>query len=146
MALLELFTDGAKKGDGFGGWGCILRWGDVERELYGGEPDSTNNRMEMMGVIEGLNSLTRDGLEIHIVTDSQYTLKGSTEWRDGWERRGWRTGEGDPIKNLDLWMEMYALLDRHTVTWEWVKGHKGHPENERADALANKGVEWARQQ
>jgi len=146
MSRLELYTDGARKGDKVGGWGCLIRWGNVEKELFGGERDTTNNRMEMMGVIEGLHALTRTDLDILITTDSQYVMKGATEWRRGWIGRGWRTGEGEPVKNKDLWIEMYSLLDQHNVEWKWVKGHKGHPENERADALANKGVDWARQQ
>lgn len=146
MSTVELFTDGARKQDKVGGWGCLIRYGRHTKEIFGGERDTTNNRMEMMGVIEGLRALTRDGLTIHIVTDSQYVLKGATEWHQGWIRRGWVTGEGEPVKNRDLWEEMLELMDYHEeVTWEWVKGHKGHPENERADALANLGVIKARQ-
>lgn len=146
MPVLELYTDGARKGDKVGGWGCLLRFGGREREMFGGEPDTTNNRMEMMGVIAGLQALTRIGLTVHITTDSQYVLKGATEWADGWIRRGWKTGEGEPVKNKDLWVTLLELLDEHEqVTWQWVKGHKGHPENERADALANKGVDETRQ-
>lgn len=146
MTTVELFTDGARKGDMVGGWGCLLRFGERTKEIYGGERGTTNNRMEMMGVIEGLLALTRDGLAIHIVTDSQYVLKGATEWRAGWERRNWKTQEGEPVKNMDLWQELHELLDRHHVTWEWVKGHKGHAGNERADALANLGVLKAREE
>jgi ribonuclease HI len=147
MTTLELFTDGARKGDKAGGWGCILRYGNVVKEIYGGELDTTNNRMEMMAVIEGLATLKRGCAEVLITTDSQYVLKGATEWMAGWKRRKWLTQEGEPVKNKDLWLELDALLKEHTkVTWKWVKGHKGHVENERADALANKGVEWARKQ
>lgn len=146
MSTLELFTDGSHKADHVGGWGCILRWGDKVREMYGGERDTTNNRMEMMAVIQGLSALTRDGVKVHITSDSQYVIKGCTEWRDGWVRRKMHNSNGEPVKNPDLWRELWALVDRHDVTWQWVKGHKGHPENERADALADMGVTWARQQ
>lgn len=147
MATVEMFTDGARKGDMVGGWGCLIRYGRHTKEIFGGERDTTNNRMEMMGVIEGLRALTRDGLTIHIVTDSQYVLQGATEWYRGWIKRGWLTGEGEPVKNRDLWEEMLDLLDLHDkVTWQWVKGHQGHPENERADALANLGVIKARKE
>lgn len=141
MATVELFTDGARKGDKVGGWGCLIRYGKHTKEIFGGEPDTTNNRMEMMGVIEGLRALTRNGLKIHIVTDSQYVLQGATDWIHGWRRRGWKTGAGEDVKNKDLWVDLMYEIDCHEeVTWHWVKGHKGHPENERADALANLGV------
>lgn len=146
MPVLELYTDGARKGDKVGGWGCVIRYGTYEKELSGGEADTTNNRMEMLGVIEGLAALTRTGLTVHITTDSQYVIKGITEWMPGWIRRGWKTGDGEPVKNKDLWQEMVTLLNEHdAVTWQWVKGHNGHPENERADALANRGVDETRQ-
>lgn len=144
--VLELFTDGARKGDGYGGWGALLRYGDVEKQIFGGEPDTTNNRMELMAVIEGLKALNRGDLHICITTDSQYVIKGATEWMDGWMRRKWRTSEGEPVKNKDLWQELYFWMQQHRqIEWEWVRGHTGHPENELADQLANEGVVWARQ-
>jgi ribonuclease HI len=147
MAIVELFTDGARKGDKVGGWGCLIRYGKHIKEIFGGELDTTNNRMEMMGVIEGLRALTRNGLKVHIVTDSQYVIKGITEWMDGWVRRKWKTLEGEDVKNKDLWLDLVDEIEAHEeVTWQWVKGHKGHPENERADALANLGVIKARKE
>lgn len=146
MPTVELFTDGAfKKNDKVGGWGVLIRYGKHTKELCDGERDTTNNRMEMMAVIEGLRALTRRCEHIHITTDSQYVLKGATEWIEGWKRRNWKTGEGEPVKNRDLWEELDALLDEHEkVTWQWVKGHAGHPGNERADQLSNDGVDKVR--
>jgi ribonuclease HI len=138
--LIELFTDGACKGNpGPGGWGVLLRYGDTEKELCGGEKSTTNNRMEMLAVISGLEALTKPG-NVRIVTDSQYVLKGITEWMVGWKARGWKTAAKQPVKNVDLWQRLDAALASHKVEWKWVKGHAGHAENERADQLANKGI------
>ncbi len=134
--IVELFTDGACSGNpGPGGWGVVLRYKGVERELSGGEPHTTNNRMEMMAVIEGLAALTRPCV-VKVYTDSQYVQKGVTEWLRGWKARGWKTADRSPVKNEDLWRRIDEANARHQVTWLWVKGHAGHPENERADRLA----------
>ena len=139
-ARVEMYTDGACKGNpGRGGWGTLLRYGDQEKELYGGEPETTNNRMELMAVIEGLEALKRP-VRVRIVTDSQYVKNGITRWIAGWKRNGWRTASRQPVKNRDLWERLDALLQDHEVEWQWVRGHAGHPENERADALANRGA------
>lgn len=137
-----MFADGACKGNpgGRGGWGVLIQQGAASRELYGGVADTTNNRMELTAVIEGLAALP-PGSEVHIVTDSQYVQKGISEWIHGWKRRGWRTASGDPVKNQDLWVRLDAEAGRHRTSWEWVRGHNGHPENERADALANMGAD-----
>ncbi|MFM1859089.1 MAG: hypothetical protein RL133_589 [Pseudomonadota bacterium] len=140
MMEVELFTDGACKGNpGPGGWGALLRFGANERELCGGEMLTTNNRMELTAVIEGLNALTRP-CAVCIVTDSQYVKNGVEQWMDGWKRKGWKTAAGKPVANQDLWQALDSALAPHTVRWSWVKGHAGHPENERADELANRGV------
>lgn len=140
---VELFSDGACRGNpGPGGWGVILRAGEREREFWGGEARTTNNRMELQAVISGLQALRRD-CEVHIVTDSQYVMKGVTEWMAGWKRRGWQTASKAPVKNRDLWEQLDRELARHRVTWEWTRGHSGHPDNERADALANRGIDEA---
>ena len=141
---IDLFTDGACSGNpGPGGWGALLRLGDQEKELFGGEPDTTNNRMEMMAVIEGLRVLKRE-MRVRVHTDSQYVQKGITEWISGWKRRGWKTADKKPVKNVDLWQMLEREAARHQVEWFWVKGHAGHVDNERADALARRGVETAR--
>ncbi len=140
---IQVYTDGACKGNpGRGGWGALLRWNGEERELFGGEAATTNNRMELMAVIEALAALKRRS---HVVvhTDSQYVQKGITEWIHGWKARGWRTASKEPVKNVDLWKRLDEAAAQHDVEWMWVKGHAGHEGNERADALANKGVESA---
>jgi ribonuclease HI len=142
--MIEIFTDGACSGNpGPGGWGAILRKGATEKELFGGEILTTNNRMEMMAVIEALRAL-KGPVEAKVHTDSQYVQKGISEWIHGWKRRGWKTAAKDPVKNEDLWRELDRLAAQHDIEWIWVKGHAGHPENERADALARRGVDKAR--
>jgi ribonuclease HI len=137
---VSMYTDGACKGNpGPGGWGVLLRWGDHERELFGGEALTTNNRMELKAVIEGLKALKRVA-PVAIYTDSQYVRLGITEWVGQWKRRGWKTADRKPVKNVELWMELDALASRQPIRWHWVRGHAGHPENERADRLANRGV------
>ncbi len=136
MSEVEIFTDGACSGNpGPGGWGTIIRSKGVEKELSGGAKDSTNNRMEMMAVIMGLEALTRP-CDVKITTDSQYVMKGMQEWLPGWKRRYWKTAAKKPVKNVDLWQRMEKAAELHTLKWEWVRGHQGHLENERADELA----------
>jgi len=140
---VTIYTDGACKGNpGPGGWGAWLSTGEHEKELFGGERQTTNNRMELTAVIEALTSLKRS-CDITIYTDSEYVRKGITEWIHGWKTRGWKTADRKPVKNADLWQRLDALRDLHHVDWRWVKGHAGDPGNERADALANRGVEAA---
>jgi len=140
MAAVEIFSDGACKGNpGVGGWGALLRIGATEKELFGGEANTTNNRMELMAVIQALTALTRP-CEVMIHTDSQYVMKGMMEWIEGWKAKGWKTAAKQPVKNDDLWKTLDKLVAMHDVDWRWVKGHSGHPENERADQLANRGV------
>lgn len=137
---VEIWTDGACKGNpGPGGWGALLRFGEAEKELFGGEPLTTNNRMELMAVIQALRTLTRP-CEVIAHVDSRYVMNGVTSWIAGWKRNGWRTAAKKPVLNQDLWRELDAELARHEVRWEWVKGHAGDPGNERADDLANRGV------
>jgi ribonuclease HI len=137
---VHIWTDGACKGNpGPGGWGALLRHGRSEKELHGGEPETTNNRMELRAVIEALSALTRS-CQVVVHTDSQYVQKGMSEWLPGWKRRGWRTADKKPVKNADLWQQLDALVARHEVSWQWVRGHAGDPGNERADQLANLGV------
>ena len=139
--VVEMFTDGACRGNpGPGGWGAVLRYQGTEKELYGGEKETTNNRMELMAAIQGLESLTKS-CEVVLTTDSQYVMKGATEWMAGWKRKGWMTAARKPVKNVDLWQRLEKALAPHNVKWEWVRGHTGHPENERADVLANRGVD-----
>jgi ribonuclease HI len=138
--VVRIYTDGACKGNpGPGGWGALLRSGTHERELYGGDPATTNNRMELTAVIRALEALKRPS-RVEVYTDSEYVKKGITEWLAAWKRRGWKTADRKPVKNADLWRELEAAAGRHEVHWHWVRGHAGHPENERADALANRGV------
>ncbi len=138
---VELFTDGACRGNpGPGGWGALLRYNGVEKSLYGGEAETTNNRMELMAAIKGLEALTRRS-EVVLTTDSQYVRKGITEWIANWKRRDWRTADKKPVKNKDLWQQLDKLAETHDIDWRWVKGHSGHRENEIADQLANKGID-----
>ena len=135
-----IYTDGACKGNpGPGGWGAWLRWGAHEKELFGGEPGTTNNRMELTAVIEALALLKRR-TPVAIYTDSAYVKDGITTWIHGWKKRGWRTAGNAPVKNIELWQRLDTLVAQHSIAWHWVKGHSGDPGNERADALANKGV------
>ena len=141
---VELYTDGACKGNpGIGGWGVLLRSGQNEKELFGGELNTTNNRMEIMAVIQGLQALKRP-VEVTIYTDSQYVQKGISEWIASWRARGWKTANKKPVKNQDLWQTLDELVNQHHVSWQWIKGHSGHPDNERADQLANRGVDSVR--
>lgn len=136
-----LYTDGACKGNpGPGGWGALLRYRGREKAIWGGERDTTNNRMELRAVIQGLQALTRP-TAVTVVTDSRYVKNGMNQWIQNWKRNGWRTAAKKPVKNADLWRQLDALVQQHDVSWEWVKGHSGHPENERADELANRGIE-----
>ena len=136
-----LFTDGACKGNpGAGGWGVLLRYGEHEKELFGGEAQTTNNRMELTAVLSGLKTLNRP-CNVVICTDSQYVKNGMESWIHNWKKNGWKTAGRQPVKNADLWQQLDEQVARHRVRWQWVKGHAGHAENERADALANRGVE-----
>ncbi|MEN9419648.1 MAG: ribonuclease [Pseudomonadota bacterium] len=141
---VTIYTDGACKGNpGPGGWGAWLRSGEHERELWGGEAQTTNNRMELQAVIEALGALRRPSVvQLHV--DSEYVRNGITTWIHGWKRRGWRTADNKPVKNVDLWQRLEAACAPHRITWHWVRGHSGDPGNERADALANRGVDTAR--
>ena len=140
---IRIYTDGACRGNpGPGGWGVLLRYRGHEKTLHGGEPDTTNNRMELMAVIAGLGALKRDNathVEIH--TDSKYVQQGMQSWIHGWKKNGWRTSDKKPVKNADLWQRLDQLAQQFDVSWHWVKGHAGHPENEQADALANRGID-----
>ncbi len=139
--MVEIYTDGACKGNpGVGGWGAILRSGETEKELFGGVANTTNNRMEMTAVIEALRALSRS-CEAVVFTDSSYVQKGISEWIHSWKRNGWKTADKKPVKNADLWQTLDDLAKGHKIEWRWVKGHAGHPENERADQLANRGVD-----
>ncbi|MDY0071208.1 MAG: ribonuclease HI [Thauera sp.] len=144
MEAVEIYTDGACSGNpGPGGWGAILRWQGHEKEIFGGEPATTNNRMELLAVIRALDLLKRS-MTVQVHTDSQYVQKGISEWIEGWKTRGWKTASRTPVKNADLWQALDAARERHQVQWLWVKGHAGHVDNERADALARQGVEAVR--
>jgi ribonuclease HI len=138
---IEVYTDGACRGNpGPGGWGVLLRYNGVEKELWGGEPETTNNRMELMAAIRALEALNQE-CEVDLYTDSTYVRDGITRWMENWKRRGWKTANRKPVKNQDLWEELDAATARHCVRWHWVEGHAGHEGNERADALANRGVD-----
>ena len=140
MKCISAFTDGACSGNpGPGGWGVVLRSGDHEREIYGGEPATTNNRMELTAAIQALQAL-REACEVELTTDSTYVKDGITRWLHTWKTNGWKTAAKKPVKNQDLWEQLEAQTVRHAVDWKWVKGHSGHPDNERADALANLGM------
>jgi ribonuclease HI len=139
--VVRIYADGACKGNpGPGGWGAILQYGGTEKEIFGGEPGTTNNRMELTAVIRALEALTRPSV-VEVYTDSQYVQKGISEWLRDWKRRGWKTADKKPVKNRELWEELDRLQAQHRITWHWVRGHAGHPENERADRLANRGVD-----
>ena len=141
MKHVEIFTDGACRGNpGPGGWGALLRYGDVEREIFGGDPDTTNNRMELQAAIEGLKALS-SRCRVTLTTDSVYVKNGITTWLDGWKKKGWKTAARKPVKNVDLWQALDEQNQRHQVEWHWVKGHSGHRENEMADQLANRGID-----
>ena len=143
---VDIWTDGACKGNpGWGGWGALLKQGAHEKTLYGGEPDTTNNRMELMAVIQALKALKRR-CKVVVHTDSQYVQKGMMEWISNWKRRDWRTADKKPVKNADLWRLLDEQVGQHDLSWKWVKGHSGDPGNERADELANMGAEQARSQ
>lgn len=140
MSRVTLYTDGACKGNpGPGGWGVLLRWGSHSKELWGGEPGTTNNRMELTAAIEGLAALKRR-CEVDLYTDSQYVKNGVNQWMANWKRNGWRTSARKPVKNAELWRRLDELVNAHNVTWHWVRGHTGNPGNERADELANRGA------
>jgi ribonuclease HI len=142
--VIEIFTDGACRGNpGPGGWGTLLRYEDKERELYGYQADTTNNQMELMAAIQGLEALTRP-CQVVLTTDSKYVMQGITEWMAGWKRKGWKTAAGKPVKNLELWQRLDAATQAHQIDWRWVKGHSGHAENERVDQLANKAIDEQR--
>lgn len=141
---VTIYTDGACSGNpGPGGWGAVLIFGEREKDIHGGEPATTNNRMELQAAIEALNALTKP-CRVDLHTDSQYVRQGITSWLAGWKRNGWKTSAREPVKNADLWRALDDARSRHEVRWHWVKGHAGHPMNERADALARKGCENAR--
>lgn len=142
--VVDIFTDGACKGNpGIGGWGALMRIGSKEKELFGGETQTTNNRMELMAVIRALEALKRP-CHVRVHTDSVYVQKGISEWMANWKRNGWRTSARQAVKNADLWRELDEVAAKHKIKWLWVKGHAGHVENERADGLANRGVESVR--
>jgi ribonuclease HI len=143
MGEAVIYTDGACSGNpGPGGWGAVLRYGDVVKELHGGDPATTNNRMELMAAIQALEALTRPA-RVHMYTDSKYVLDGITKWLPGWQRNGWKTAAKQPVKNVDLWQRLVAAMAAHEVQWTWVKGHSGDPGNERADELARLGISEA---
>jgi ribonuclease HI len=143
MTEVVIYTDGAcSRNPGPGGWGAVLQWQGKERELYGSDPLTTNNRMELMAAIQALEALRRPAT-VSLHTDSKYLLDGITKWVDGWQRNGWKTAAKKPVKNDDLWRRLIEAMKPHDITWEWVKGHAGDPGNERADALARRGIEDA---
>ncbi len=139
--VVEMFTDGACRGNpGIGGWGDLLRYGGVEKSLFGGEAMTTNNRMELTAAIKGLEALTKS-CSVRITTDSKYVLTGITEWVSNWKQKNWKTANRKPVLNVELWKRLDALVELHQIEWHWVKGHSGHPENEIADQLANRGID-----
>lgn len=141
--VVHVWTDGGCRGNpGPGGWGAVLRFGEHERDLWGADTETTNNRMELTAAIEALEAL-REPCEVHLTTDSQYVRQGITEWIHNWRRRNWRTAAGKPVKNADLWKRLEHAAGRHHVHWHWTRGHVGHPENERADQLANRAMDEA---
>jgi len=141
MCEVEIFTDGACRGNpGPGGWGALLRYGGHEKELYGGDAETTNNRMELMAAIQAIESLTRP-CKVALTTDSVYVRSGITEWLPNWKKRGWKTAAKKPVKNQELWMALDEATQRHKIQWKWVKGHDGNPGNEEADELANRGID-----
>jgi len=141
LSKIEIFTDGACRGNpGPGGWGALLRAGKHQKELFGGEKETTNNRMELMAAIKALEAVKQPSV-IALTTDSQYVRKGITEWITGWKKKGWINSQRKPVKNADLWKLLDEQNQRHQVAWHWVKGHSGHPENEKADDLANRGID-----
>ncbi|MEH6782435.1 MAG: ribonuclease HI [Alcanivorax jadensis] len=141
MKQVIIFTDGACRGNpGPGGWGALLRYGTTEKTLFGGEPDTTNNRMELMAAIMALEALTAP-CQVVLTTDSRYVMDGITKWMANWKKRGWKSASRQPVKNADLWRRLDAACEKHTIEWQWVKGHSGHPENDKADALANRGID-----
>ena len=140
--MIEIYTDGACRGNpGPGGWGALLRYGSHEKELWGGEPQTTNNRMELTAVIEGLAALKSTQHPVTVTTDSRYVMDGITRWLPGWKKRGWKTASKQPVKNVDLWQRLDELAARYQIDWRWVKGHSGHRENEHVDQLANRGID-----
>ena len=139
--MVEAFTDGACRGNpGPGGWGVLLRFNGTEKRLCGGEAETTNNRMELMAVIQALESLSRE-CKVKVTSDSQYVLKGINEWMENWKKRGWKTSAKKPVKNVDLWQRLDKAREIHDIEWVWVRGHSGHSENEIADELANQGID-----
>ena len=141
MKVVEIFTDGACRGNpGPGGWGVLLRYNGTEKDLFGGEAHTTNNRMELLAAIRGLEAIS-ETCQIELTSDSQYVRKGITEWLTGWKAKGWKTAAKKPVKNQDLWKLLDEQAQRHSVNWHWVKGHSGHRENEMADKLANRGID-----
>ena len=141
MKSVVIYTDGACRGNpGPGGWGVLLKYGQHKRELWGGEPETTNNRMELMAAIEGLAFL-KEACQVQLYTDSTYVLKGITEWMSNWKAKGWKTAAKKPVKNVDLWKRLDDEIQRHDINWQWVKGHSGDPGNEAADMLANRGID-----
>ena len=139
--VVEIYSDGACRGNpGIGGWGVLIRYKDAEKKLYGGEFTTTNNRMELKAVIEGLSALTKP-CKVKITTDSKYVMTGATEWLENWKKRSWKTAGKKQVLNVDLWMQLDKLINQHELEWSWVKGHSGHIENEMADQLANKGID-----
>ncbi len=140
-STVQIYSDGGCRGNpGPGGWGVLLRYQSVEKSYYGAEAHTTNNRMELMGAIKGLEALKKP-CTVELYTDSQYVRKGMSEWIINWKKKGWKNSQKEPVKNMDLWQQLDALAAQHSITWHWVKGHSGHPENEMADELANRAID-----